>query len=268
MNYGVTLELPPLNSSGSVLRARLGSLSCIQRETFSRGLHFQQTIRAGCGFVLLGSRWRLGTQLVRYTEWGLRPVRVRITCFSEFIESYIGCSHHLLPTQSSSRTPHSSNMLNCHTGPYFVTVGYLVSIVLCASLPRAGANNTLYNPRSKDASVLILGGGVSGIIAARTLNENGITNFRIIEGRNELGGRLRSVPFGVSGKQKTVEVIPPPLSQLHRLTLVSQLGANWVQGTGGGPNQGPENPIWALVKKHGVETQYNAYYESLCASLS
>jgi len=116
--------------------------------------------------------------------------------------------------------------------------------------------------------VLILGGGVSGIIAARTLNENGITNFRIIEARNELGGRLRSVPFGVSGKQKTVEVKSPPSSQLHRLTLVCQVGANWVQGTGGGPNQGPENPIWALVKKHGVETQYNAYYESLCASLS
>ena len=58
--------------------------------------------------------------------------------------------------------------------------------------------------------MLILGGGVSGIIAARTLNENGITNFRIIEARDELGGRLRSIPFGALGKQKTVEVVSPP----------------------------------------------------------
>lgn len=31
--------------------------------------------------------------------------------------------------------------------------------------------------------VLILGGGVAGVIAARTLHEQGITNFTIVEAR-------------------------------------------------------------------------------------
>ena len=101
-------------------------------------------------------------------------------------------------------------MFYCRLCPYLVSIGYLASIALCVSLPRAGENNTSNEPGNKDASVLILGGGVSGIIAARTLNENGITNFRIIEARDELGGRLRSIPFGALGKQKTVEVFSPP----------------------------------------------------------
>jgi len=110
-------------------------------------------------------------------------------------------------------------MLRSRLGSCFVSVGYLASIVLCTSLPRVRENNTLGEPGTKDASVLILGGGVSGIIAARTLGENGITNFRIVEARDELGGRLRSIPFGASGKQRTVEVIPPP-------PRISQVGSS------------------------------------------
>lgn len=34
-----------------------------------------------------------------------------------------------------------------------------------------------------DPTVLILGGGVAGVIAARTLYEQGITNFVIVEAR-------------------------------------------------------------------------------------
>jgi polyamine oxidase len=98
-------------------------------------------------------------------------------------------------------------MLCCQSGPYLASIGYLASIALCA---RAGGNDTFAKPGSKDASVLILGGGVSGIIAARTLNENGIINFRIVEARDELGGRLYSTPFGAPGKQKTVEATPSP----------------------------------------------------------
>lgn len=64
-------------------------------------------------------------------------------------------------------------MLCCHLSPYIVSIGYLASMVLCVSLPRAGGNDTSDKIGSEDASVLILDGGVSGIIAARTLNENG-----------------------------------------------------------------------------------------------
>ncbi|KAG6808538.1 hypothetical protein H0H93_016799 [Arthromyces matolae] len=84
---------------------------------------------------------------------------------------------------------------------------------------------------SSRTKVLILGGGVAGIIAARTLHEQGIDDFLIIEARDELGGRLHSAPFG--GK-------------------VVELGANWIQGTQTG--QGPVNPIWTLAKKWKINT--------------
>ncbi|PCH42978.1 amine oxidase [Wolfiporia cocos MD-104 SS10] len=95
-----------------------------------------------------------------------------------------------------------------------------------------------------NASVLILGGGVAGVIAARTLYEQGITDFMIVEARDELGGRLQTETIGAPGNEWVVE-----------------RGPNWVQGTQTG--NGPENPIWALVKKHGVKTQYNDWYDSM-----
>ncbi|KAI0370918.1 amine oxidase [Pilatotrama ljubarskyi] len=96
----------------------------------------------------------------------------------------------------------------------------------------------------KGASVLILGGGVSGVIAARTIHERGITNFTIVEARGELGGRLTSQAFGAPGKQVTLE-----------------LGANWVQGTQAG--DGPANPIWTLAQKHGLHTHFNDWFGSI-----
>ena len=97
---------------------------------------------------------------------------------------------------------------------------------------------------TKNATVLILGGGVAGVIAARTLHEQGITDFKIIEARHELGGRLQSFKFGVSGNEHVLE-----------------LGANWVQGTE--TPGGPKNPIWNLVQKHGLKTQENDWTGSI-----
>ena len=101
----------------------------------------------------------------------------------------------------------------------------------------------------KDATVLILGGGVTGIIAARTLHEQGIDNFVVVEAREELGGRLMSHSFGSHGKKYTVE-----------------LGANWVQGTQTG--NGAENPIWALAKKHNLSTHSSEYFDSICTCMT
>lgn len=58
--------------------------------------------------------------------------------------------------------------------------------------------------------VVILGGGVTGIIAARALHRAGIEDFLIIEARHELGGRMKH--YDIDG-------------------LTVELGANWVQGT-------------------------------------
>lgn len=99
-------------------------------------------------------------------------------------------------------------------------------------------------PTPNHRSVLILGGGVAGIIAARTLHEQGIDDFLIVEARNELGGRLRSKRFGAEGRQVTVE-----------------LGANWIQGTQEG--DGPANPILILARKHGLNATQSDFYESI-----
>ncbi|CAK5274029.1 unnamed protein product [Mycena citricolor] len=95
-----------------------------------------------------------------------------------------------------------------------------------------------------DTKVLILGGGVSGVIAARTLHEQGIDDFVIVEARDELGGRMRSRSFGAPGKAVTVE-----------------LGANWIQGTQTGT--GPANPILTLANKYGVKTAPSDFYTSI-----
>ena len=98
----------------------------------------------------------------------------------------------------------------------------------------------------KDASVLILGGGVTGVIAARTLHDRGHDNFIVVDARDELGGRMQTQTFGSAGHSFTVEQ-----------------GPNWVQGTQTG--NGPKNPILSLAQKHGVKTQFNDLFGSLCA---
>ena len=101
---------------------------------------------------------------------------------------------------------------------------------------------------SKPKQVLILGGGVAGIIAARKLTEEGITDFVIVEARDELGGRMHSTSFGAPGRQLTVEI-----------------GANWIQGTQEG--DGPANPILVLSRKHNLSAVESDYTTSMSKSL-
>jgi 2-polyprenyl-6-methoxyphenol hydroxylase-like FAD-dependent oxidoreductase len=96
------------------------------------------------------------------------------------------------------------------------------------------ASGTPLAQQVPDTQVLILGGGVAGIIAARTLAAQGITDFLIVEARDELGGRMRSTTFGAPNRQLTVE-----------------LGANWIHGTQ--EEDGPANPIFKLARKHNLD---------------
>lgn len=109
---------------------------------------------------------------------------------------------------------------------------------LATSFVNVVASPVDFAAHPKNATVLILGGGVTGVIAARSLAQKGITSFIIVEARSELGGRAQDVKFGAKGKEVTVE-----------------LGCNWVQGTQTG--NGLANPIWGLVKKHNVKVQNN-----------
>jgi len=57
-----------------------------------------------------------------------------------------------------------------------------------------------------DFQVLILGGGVTGVMAAETLHRRGIDNFKIIEARETLGGRMKSFSFGAAGREYVLEL--------------------------------------------------------------
>jgi len=46
---------------------------------------------------------------------------------------------------------------------------------------------TLVTSHVVKTKVAVLGGGMAGIIAARTLHEQGILDFVVVEGRTELG---------------------------------------------------------------------------------
>lgn len=105
------------------------------------------------------------------------------------------------------------------------------AVLLCLPALCLGLSNT---------TVLILGGGVAGVIAARTLHEHGITDFILLEARDELGGRM----------------------QTHNLSgTVIERGPNWIQGTQDG--NGPANPILTLARKWKVKTQLNDIYGSV-----
>ncbi|XP_066283771.1 uncharacterized protein [Branchiostoma lanceolatum] len=73
--------------------------------------------------------------------------------------------------------------------------------------------------------VLVLGAGMAGVSAARSLNQSGLTDFIILEGTGRIGGRVWSVQFG----GKTIDI-----------------GPNWVYGTS------DDNPIWRMVETYNV----------------
>ncbi len=125
----------------------------------------------------------------------------------------------------------------------------LTTCIGSLAFPILPGTQRLLDVKQKDAQVLILGGGVAGVIAARTLHEQGIDDFIIIEARPELSGRMMSREFGAAGNRWMVE-----------------LGANWVQGTQTG--NGPANPIWDLAKKHNISMHSNDYFGRVGECLS
>ncbi|KAH8175140.1 flavin containing amine oxidoreductase domain-containing protein [Sarocladium implicatum] len=111
--------------------------------------------------------------------------------------------------------------------------GALLMMALVASVTAAPKDKPFKDTSScKHTKVAILGAGITGIIAARTLTDAGVDDFVIVEYKDEIGGRVHHENFGSDANGKP---------------LVVEYGANWVQGLGG--EDGPENPIWTLEKK-------------------
>jgi monoamine oxidase len=72
------------------------------------------------------------------------------------------------------------------------------------------------------ADIVIIGGGVSGLYAAWRLQQQGITDWRLIEARDTLGGRILSVPASAPG----VAQAPQAGSATNR-TNCFDLGPSW-----------------------------------------
>ncbi|KAF8989807.1 amine oxidase [Hymenopellis radicata] len=90
-----------------------------------------------------------------------------------------------------------------------VVVSIRLNQLFADAAPLTSGDNATPN-----TTVLILGGGVAGVIAARTLHRRGIDSFIIVEARDELGGRMQSHKLGGENGY-TIEK-----------------GANWIQGPG------------------------------------
>ena len=107
---------------------------------------------------------------------------------------------------------------------------------------RSSAESGTCSESNLDADVLILGGGITGISAAKTLYDGGVTNFLVIEALPQLGGRIR-----------TVELRPGS-------GIMINAGASWIQGYD--PLQPGLHPLIKIVNTSvcgGIEGSFSDY---------
>ncbi|KAL8171490.1 hypothetical protein V2J09_023294 [Rumex salicifolius] len=83
-------------------------------------------------------------------------------------------------------------------------------------------------------SVIIVGAGIS---AAKTLSENGVEDFVILEASDRIGGRILKEDFG---------------------GVSVELGAGWIAGVGGPKS----NPVWDLAADCGLRTFFSDYSDA------
>ena len=92
-----------------------------------------------------------------------------------------------------------------------------------------GGGGVLPGACKSETEVLVLGAGIAGISAAKTLSDGGIKNFLILEAEDRIGGRVKNTVL-----QSGVRV---------------ELGANWIQGID--PDQPEKHPLWRIVQTCG-----------------
>ena len=108
---------------------------------------------------------------------------------------------------------------------------FLVLFSILSTIKRANFLSLNLSPAEKlNGDVLVLGAGIAGVSAAKTLAEHNITNFIILEAGNRIGGRVKSVV-------------------LNSTNTRVELGANWIQGID--PNNPMKHPLWKIVDRCG-----------------
>lgn len=105
------------------------------------------------------------------------------------------------------------------------SIGTASAIALSCGVVAPTEEESMTDPLSTSADVLVLGAGIAGLAAARKLTDKGLSVI-VLEARNRIGGRLW-----------TDSSLGPPLD----------LGASWIHGVNG-------NPIAKLAKDFGIKT--------------
>jgi monoamine oxidase len=107
---------------------------------------------------------------------------------------------------------------------------FLVSSLASTGLAACGADEVIWTGPHADAGnadarrIVVVGAGLAGIAAARTLVDNGAVEVVVVEARDRVGGRLATIRVG---------------------ELDVDLGASWIHGPRG-------NPITDLCDAYGV----------------
>ncbi|XP_050965871.1 spermine oxidase isoform X1 [Labeo rohita] len=78
--------------------------------------------------------------------------------------------------------------------------------------------------RHRQPRIVVIGAGLAGLAATKTLLENGFTNVTVLDASDRIGGRVQSIQHG-------------------KTTL--ELGATWIHGANG-------NPIYHLAEDNGL----------------
>ena len=102
-------------------------------------------------------------------------------------------------------------------------------------LPRANLRTRNIAESNSSYDVIIVGAGWSGVTAARRLNSMGISNIKIIEARDEIGGRSKTVMEEWEGENIPID-----------------LGSQWVNGI-------DDNPIQTIVNEYDVPFAINRH---------
>lgn len=105
------------------------------------------------------------------------------------------------------------------------SIGTASAIALSCGVVAPTEEESMTDPLSTSADVLVLGAGIAGLAAARTLTDKGLSVI-VLEARNRIGGRLWTD---------------------SSLGLPLDLGASWIHGVNG-------NPIAKLAKDFGIKT--------------
>ena len=101
-------------------------------------------------------------------------------------------------------------------------------IILLAPTVLTDITNCSKNSLACDKSVIVIGAGISGLAAAKKLNESGFS-VTVLEAQDRVGGRLRTN---------------------RSLGVAFDEGASWIHGIDG-------NPITALAEQAGMKTAFS-----------